>query len=62
VTYLQPHCQHGAVDVGRSVVGRLEAVAMIEPLGRAEVAMHAGVLDAPVGIQQLGTDDADVVL
>ena len=41
---------------------RLEAVAVVEPLGGVEVAHRPAELDAPVGIQKLGSHDADVVL
>ena len=50
----------GSGDVGRPPVGRLEAVAVVEPLGRGGVADRSRVLDSVVGIQELGADDPDV--
>ena len=56
------HRQHGTGQRGGAPVVGLEAVAVVEPLGRASVAHRAGELDAPVGVQQPRADDADVVL
>ena len=46
---------------GRPVVGALEAVAVVEPLGRAQVAVCAGGLDAAVGVEQHRPHHAGVV-
>ncbi len=54
--------QRGAGAPGRTPAGGLEAVAVVEPLGRVAVAHRAAELDATVGILQLGADDADVLV
>src|SRR4051795_12395432 len=53
--------EHGRGHVGRAVGRLLEAVPMVEPLGRAEVAVRAGGLDAAIGVEQLGCGHADAV-
>ena len=53
--------EHRAGHVGGPVGRLLEAVAVVEPLRRAEVAMRARRLDAAVGVEQLGRGHADVV-
>ena len=50
-----------AMPAGPQFAG-LEAVAVVEPLGRAEVAHRATELDAPVGVEQLRAHDPDVLL
>jgi hypothetical protein len=45
---------------GRTPVGGLEAVAVVEPLRRVAVAHRPAELDAPIGVLQLRADDAGV--
>ena len=55
------HRQHRSGDPRRAPVRRLEAIAMVEPLGRARVAHRAGELDAPVGIKKARAHGRHVV-
>ena len=56
------HRQHRAGHRRGAPIPRLEAVAVVEPLRRPEVARRAGELDAPVGVEQPRADDANVLL
>ena len=49
-------------DLRRAVVLGLEAVAVVEPLGGAHVAVGARRLDPPVRVQQARAHDADLVV
>ncbi len=51
--------EHRQRDVGLRVRRVLEAVAVVEPLRSAEVAIGAGRLDPLVGVDELGPGDAD---
>ena len=52
--------QHRPGYVRRPMAGRLEAIAVVEPLGSVAIAHGAGELDPVVGVEQLRADDADV--